>query len=124
MGGKGREGNTPRAPGKGPKPAERPGERYSSGPEWGDSLSASLSHLRGPSLNFSKQALDSGLWALNLGPGHPRRSGTAGRLEFGETVRPKEGTKAQCGQAPLESGYPGWGWGWGVTAGGGKSVGD
>lgn len=40
----------------------------------GDSLSASLSHLRGPSLNFSKQALDSGLWALNLGPGHPKGS--------------------------------------------------
>lgn len=49
------------------------------------------------SLNFSKQALDSVIWGLEPGSWTPQGLGTVARLEFGEKIRPRLGTKALWG---------------------------
>ena len=74
------------------------------------------------SLNFSRQALDSGIWGLEPGSWTPQGLGTVGRLEFGEKIRPGGGTKALWGPGCWSQAAWAGGWEWG--SGGDCQVGE
>lgn len=82
---------------------------------WGGGLTLRVS-IPSPcrSLNFSRQALDSGIWGLEPGSWTPQGLGTVGRLEFGEKIRPGGRNQSSVGPRLLESSRLGWGVGVGV----------